>query len=360
MSLLHAEKLGMALFLFALAAEGQAQGPSVIQLVPTSGWQLVRSGQLDLAAVTRFGGDPEIEREYGVRKLELRRYRHGTQQAEALIEEATDLVSAYGLLTFYRTEEFAAESGLDMAFLGPATGLMARGRTFIRVQPAAESELSRNDLRSLLVALGGIRLAGDEAEGFPAPLPQAGLIPHTEKYLLGLAAARRVLPDFRTDLIGFTQGAEVRMGTYSTRSNHSTVLAVNYPTPQIARVRYGAMESLLGVNQEKATGGIYGKRTGSFVFLVLHSRASEAEELLKQFQVTSDVSWNEPAPEAQRFAADLAQLILSILALVFAIAAAAALGGVLLVLSHRIARRYFPDSGWANPERDEVIRLNLQ
>jgi hypothetical protein len=236
---------------------------------------------------------------------------------------------------------------------------MVQGRVCIHVRAGEGSELTRNELRSLLIAIGGAHLSREEAESFPAPLPAADLIPHTEKYLLGLETARRVLPNFRTDLIGFTQGAEARVGTYSTGAGKSTVLAVNYPTPQIARIRYGAMESLLRINMGDGPGAIYGKRGGSFVFLVLNSTSGEAEKLLKQFQVTSEVSWNERTPEPERFAMDLARMILSILLLVFVIATIAVVTGVLMVLSRRVARRFFPGSEWANPERDQTIRLNL-
>lgn len=346
--------------MLALATGGQAQGPSVVQLVPTSGWQLVRTGQLDVNAIARFGGDPAVEREYGVQKLELRYYQRGSLRADVLAEETADPVSAYGLLTFYRTEAWSPAKGLDMAFLGPSEAFLARGRTFFRIRATEGSELPREEILSLMTTIGGARLSRDETAAFPAPLPQAGLIPHSEKYVLGLEVAKRVLPDFRMDLIGFTQGAEVRVGTYATPSKTSTVLAVNYPTPQIARVRFGALESLLGINQERDSGAIYGKRSGSFVFLVLNVRGSEAAVLLDQFKVTSEVSWNEAAPEPQRFALELVRMILSVLLLVLVIVTAAVIGGVLVVLSRRVARRFFPDSGWANPEREKVIRLNLQ
>jgi energy-converting hydrogenase Eha subunit A len=353
-------QLGMALLVLAWSPLGRAQDRVVIPLLTTSDWRLVKTESLDLAGVTGFGVDPAIEREYGVKKSELRHYQLGTRKAEALLEEGPDPTASYGLLTFYRTEELTPEKGLDMAFIGPSAALMARGRVCIRVRPAAGSALTRNELRALLIAIGGTRLSREESAYFPPPLPATGLIPHSEKYLLGLETARRVLPSFRTDLIGFTQGAEARVGTYTTGGGNSTVLTVNYPTPQIARVRFGAMESLLGINQEKGSGSIYGKRSGSYVFLVLNSSGSDAGKLLKEFQVASDVSWNEPAPQAERFAYDLAQLILSIIGLVLVIATVAVVVGVLVALSHRFAKRFFPESGWANPERDNVIRLNLQ
>lgn len=350
----------MALLSLVPPLGGFAQERISIPLVPAADWRLVRSESLGVDAVDRFGGDPALDREYGVGSLELRQYQLGTHRAEALMEQASDPTAAYGLLTFYRIEEQLPDKGIEMVFLGPRDAAMARGRVYIRVRAAQGSEVSRHELRALLIAIGGTRLSRNEANELPAPLPSEGLIPHTEKYLLGLEAARRVLPNFRADLIGFAQGAEARVGTYSTAVGQARVLAINYPTPQIARVRFGAMESLLGVNQDKGPGSIYGRRTGSVVVLALESGSrSAAEKLIAQFQVTSSVSWNEPAPERERFFVDLARMILAILMLVFAIALFALLTGVLVVLSRRVAKRFFPDSGWANPEREKLIRLNL-
>jgi hypothetical protein len=352
-------QIGIVLLALAIVPFGQAQDKVVVPLISTTDWRLVRSESPNPSAPNSFETDQAVDREYGVQRLELRHYQLGTRRAEALLKEAPDPTAAYGLLTYYRTEDMTPEKGLDWAFIGPSSALMERGRVCIHVRSTDGSELTRGEIRSLMIAIGGARLSRDEGDSFPAPLPTAGLMPHTEKYLLGPETARRVLPSFRTDLIGFTQGAEARVGTYSTAAGNSTVIAVNYPTPQIARIRYGAMESLLRLNMNNVPGAIYGKRGGSFVFLVLGSNSSGAEKLLNQFQVKSEVSWNERTPEPERFAMDLAKMILSIILLVMVIVIIAVVTGVLMVLSRRVARRFFPGSEWANPGRDRVIRLNL-
>ena len=361
MFLLRGRHVGMALLPLALGCWCRAQEQVVIPLVPAANWRLASSENVSVSAVVGFGGDPVIEREYGVKSLELRQYQLETRRSEVLVEKTADATSAFGLLTYYRTEEHQPEKDLDLVLFGPSDAIMARGAAFIRVRAGAGASVSKDELRVLLIMIGGTRLSRDEASELPAPLPSTRLIPHTEKYMLGLEAARRVLPNFRTDLIGFTQGAEAQVGKYSTEMGQATVLVVSYPTPQIARVRFGAMESLLGINLAKDSGAIYGQRTGSVVILVLdNSHRAAAEKLMAQFQVTSNLSWNEPAPEAERFALDLVRMILTILFLVFAIAAFAVIGGVLVVLSRRVAKRYFPKSEWANPEGERLIRLNLR
>lgn len=238
-------QFALLLSLAGLARVASAQRPTVIPLVPAANWHLVSSEPMGLEAIRQYGGDPAIEREYGVRMLVLRKYHLGSKQAEVLLEEALDPTAAYGLFTFYRTEALRPVQGMEMTLIGLSGAAMARGRFFIRASTIAGSQTSEDELRALLIFIGGTRPNREDAGSLPVPLPETGLLPGSEKYLLGLETARRTLPAFRTDLIGFDQGAEVQVGTYTVGRDRPTLVAINYPTPQIARVRYGAMESLL-------------------------------------------------------------------------------------------------------------------
>ncbi len=351
--------VAIALARVPLLASGQEH--DVIPLVPAANWHLVSSEPMAVEATRRFGADPAIEREYGVKTVVLRKYHLDSKQAEVLLEEAYDPSAAYGLLTYYRTEEMKPARGMEVTVIGPSGAAMVRGRFFIRAWPVPGSDVSENQLRALLIAIGGTRPTRQDAAALPAPLPSAGLTPGSEKYLLGLEAARRALPSFRTDLIGFTQGAEAQVGTYSQGLARLTVLAISYPTPQIARIRFGAMENMLEINQERGAASIYGRRTGSTVILVLDAANSKAaQKLIDQFQVTSNVSWNEPAPQQERFIVDVIRMVLAILLLAFLIAGFAVGGGLILFLTRRLANRFFPQWEWADPERERIIRLNLR
>jgi hypothetical protein len=353
-----ARQFGIALVLgYALSASAQER--VVIPLIPAASWHLVSSEPMGVDAVHQFGGDPAIEREYGVNTIVVRKYHLGAKQAEVCFEEASDPSAAYGLLTFYRSEAMEPARGIGVAFTGPSGAAMARGRFYIRARPAPDSQITENDLRALLIYIGGTR--HHDTASLPVPLPSSGLIPHSEKYLLGLEAARRLLPNFRTDLIGFSQGAEAQVGTYSVGRTRATVLALNYPTPQIARARFGAMESMLGINQNKGRDSIYGRRTGSVLILVLDASDSfAARKLMDQFQVSSEISWNEAAPQREKFIVDVVRMVLAILLLAFFISGLAVAGGVLIYLSRRVARKYFPESAWGDPEHDRLITLDLR
>ncbi len=341
---------------------GRAQKNLVTPLVPAASWRLVNSQALDLNRVRQWSGDPVIEREYGVKSVEVRACRLDDTVAEVIEEQASDVTAAYGLLTFYQTEMMTPEKGMELTLSGPDGALMARGRFFIRVpRPRAPgSQLTDDNFRALLIFVGGTRPSSDALASLPAALPEAGLVPGSEKYVLGPEAARRVLPTFRTDLIGFSQGAEVHAGAYLSGKGRATVLAVTYPTPQIARVRFGAMERFLGINQDHGLGSIYGRRRGSFVFLVLNGDSPAlATRLMDQFKVSQSVTLNERYPGDESVWVQMAKLVLANLALVGILVGLAILGGVLIFLFRRLAAMWFPHSSWANPSEGTIIRLHL-
>ena len=348
--------------LVALAVTGGtvvAQEHNVIPLIPAANWHLVSTQPMGLEAIQPWGGDPAIEREFGVKTVALRTYHLADQKAELLFEEALDTSSAYGLFTFYQTAVLVAAKGMEMTRIGPQGAIMARGRFLIRARPAPDSKVSQDKIQALLILVGGTRPAQQDAASIPAPLPVQGLIEGSERYLLGLEAANRVLPKFRTDLIGFTQGAEALVGNYTTRGARATVLAITYPTPQIARERFAVMESLLDVNKDRGTDSVFGRRASSYVILVLDSGSeSAAKKLMDQFHVTANVSWNERAPDPSGFTIQVVRLVLANIMLSFIIFGFALGGGIMIFLSRRAATKWFPDS-WADPEHDHLIRIKL-
>ena len=166
---------------------------------------------------------------------------------------------------------------------------MARGNNFIRFLHGKDSPPSDSDFQALLVFVGGSKPSKSAIMSLPSPMPPKGLVPGSEKYILGLEAAKRVLPSFRTDLIGFEQGAEVQLGQYQTGKGTSTLMSISYPTPQIARVRFGALTKFLGLNQDHGADSVYGRRHRSYVFLALNAgNAETASALMDQFQVTDE------------------------------------------------------------------------
>ncbi len=352
--------LGVAFLAAPLSA--LAQTTAVVPLLPPASWHLVNSELLGLDIVREWGGDPVIEREYGVKSLIRHVYQYDNQAAEALFEEAADASSAYGLLTYYQTEAMSPEKGLELAVGGRAGSIMARGRYFIRVpRPDRQrSQLSDGEFHSLLAFIAATRPQPEAEAGLPAPLPQLGRVPGSEKYILGPEAARRILSALPVDLIGFSQNAEVKTATYVSGKDRARVVAIAYPTPQIARVRFGAMEHFLSLNQDHGPGSLYGKRRASFVFLFLDTGSQvSATRLMDQFDVSQHVVRNEKYQGDESIAVQLVKLVLANLVLVGILAGGAVLVGTLIFLSRKLAAKWFPESAWGRPEEGRIIRLNL-
>jgi hypothetical protein len=178
---------------------------------------------------------------------------------------------------------------------------------------------------------------------------------------MGLEAAKRVLPSFRTDLIGFEQSAEVQLGLYQTGKRTATVMSISYPTPQMARIRFGALTNFLGLNGDHGEDSIYGRRHGSYVFLVLKAgNAETASALLDQFQVIEGVSWDQRYVSERTFTLELVHMFLAIFLLTAILFGACILAGVLFFLSRRIAAKFFPSAQWGRTDEDQLIRLNLK
>jgi hypothetical protein len=344
---------------FPLYCSAQTK-PLVIPVVPAADWRQVDSQPLPLRAVSKYNGDLAIEQDYGVKALELRTYQLGKTRAQVVVEPAPDAISAYGLLTFYQSPEMTPEKGFELAVRDANQTLMARGNNFIRFLRGKEMP-SESDYQALLVFVGGSKPSKSAIRSLPSSMPPKGLVPGSEKYILGLEAAKHVLPSFRTDLIGFEQGAQVQLGQYQTGKGTSTFLSISYPTPQMARVRFGALSNFLGLNRDHGEDSVYGRRYRSYVFVVLNAgNAGAASELMDQFQITETVSWDQPASPERSFTLNLVHMILAILLLTAFLICACVVGGVLFFLSRRFAAKFFPDSQWGHPDDEQLIRLNLK
>lgn len=333
------------------------QKPQIMPLVPAADWRQMDSKPLPVSAVSKYGGDPAIEREYGVKDVELRTYQVEQTPIKVLVEPAANAASAYGLLTFYRTASMLPVKGIALAYSDDRGTLMARGKNFIRFPRPQEPTLSQNDYQALLLYVGGAQ----GSENTPDPMPQKDLVPGSEKYLVGLEAAKQVLPSFRTDLLGFDQGAEVQLGKYRTAKGTATVLVISYPTAQIARIRFGAMSDMLGLNQERGTNPLYGRRQSSYVFVVLGADSSKiAQGLMEQFKVAEALSWDQRYAGKKSFTAQLYEMFLAIFILTFALIGAAMVAGVIFFFSRRLARKFFPNSQWGRTDEDQLIRLDIK
>lgn len=333
----------------------------------------------------KWGGDPAVEREYGVKSVTERTYQFENHTAQVLLEPAADASSAYGLLTYYESapssatpagapgRKMAPFGNMLLTVIGEGRGeqgaLMARGPVFIRVSPLTNPPLAEADLRALLIEAGGPPPSPTVTESLPAPLPSQGLAPGSEKYLVGPETARRVLPQFPVALLGFDQGAEVQVGAYTAASaRHGgaavvTLVEISCPTVQLAIQRFTAIQKAqkaMALNEDHGAAWVYSRRAGTFVLLALGADSqSAAQRFLDQFTVAKQVSWDQRYPGDKNVVLQMVELVLANLMLVAILVSFSVVGGVLVFLSKSLARRRLSQSGLPGSGDGSIITLNL-
>lgn len=345
--------------LFSLPSFAYQDRPVSAQKTPAD-WRQLNSEPLAIDALEKYGAQTNIDREYGVKSAEFRTYALGGQNLQVVVEHAPDAVAAYGVFTFYRTEKTQPISGMDLAVEGSQSALMVRGKDLFRVLKPGQGTLHPSALKSLLVQMGGATLSANALADFPAPLPPEKLLPGSEKYILGPLAAKVAIPLIPTDALGFDRGAEVHVGEYNLGGDHQQLVAISYPTPMIARQRYAEIEGTLNFYKDTNKRTAYGRRDGSFIFLVLGGGRADAKVLLDKFRVARDVSWNIPYPGSKPVTQQLLEFVLGNIFLSILIASLGLIGGVAIALSRQIAARWFPGAKWGHPDEGNFVSLNIK
>ena len=143
-------------------------------------------------------------------------------------------------------------------------------------------------------------------------LPAAGLIPNSERYILGPVSLQRFEPRISPAAAAFRLGAEAQLGQYQTPKGPLSLTIFSYPTPSMAREQANEMQ--------KASGAVV-KRTGPLVAAIMNPPdADAAERLLGKVNYIATVTEGEKVPqnEIKGFAKDLLNMF--------------ALAGIVLIL----------------------------
>ncbi len=178
----------------------------------------------------------------------------------------------------------------------------------------------------------------------PDHLPAAGLVPDSERYVLGPVSLARFDPEVSSSAAAFHLGTEVESALYRDGSAAPMKLAIfSFPTPESARERTAVFS--------KTPNSIV-KRSGPLVAVVFSPANSDAaEKLLSQVRYEAAVTTGEKLPTKKdnwgNFMVNVSVLI-GIL-LVFAVLSGLVFGGI-RTLFHR---------GGASGDGEEMITLHL-
>jgi len=152
-------------------------------------------------------------------------------------------------------------------------------------------------------------------------LPDKGLVPNSERYILGPVGLEKFAPAISPSTAAFHFGAEAQFGLFHFPSGDMKLAIFSYPTPQIARERL--------VDFQRISGAM-AKRAGPLIAVVLSPpNADDAERLLAQIRYAPTITLDEHVPGARD---NIGNLVINIfkltgLLLVFCLVAGLSFGG---------------------------------
>jgi hypothetical protein len=284
--------------------------------------------------------DKAIWDECGLQEVEQAGYGSGAGSFFAAAFRLKDPTGAFAAFEWQRPADsrpspiaaLSAESGSQL--------LLAYGNYLLRFDGAKPEAAA---LKPFLERLP--RLERGSLPALDGYLPSSGLIPSSQRYLLGPESLARFAPQIPPSVAAFHLGAEVQLGRFRSKSDDLTLAIFSYPTPQIAMQRIAAFQKLPGV---------LAKRTGPLIAAILPpGNPDEAEKLLSQVNYQASISWDQYVPKRRD---NIGVIVINSFIIVgimfcFSVVAGLALGGLRVFYRRRLG---LPD------RPDLIITLGLQ
>jgi hypothetical protein len=231
--------------------------------------------------------DQTLDEEYGFEATEQAAFAGQDKSlAKKFIATAWRFRDSTGAMAFFQQRRPSGASPAKLTQLSVATSdgvILAYGNYVFQftgaVPPAAE-------LSTLYTQLP--RLEQSPLPALIGFLPSEGLIPNSERYVLGPVSLKLFEPRIAPSVAAFHLGSEGQLGKYQTTKGPMTLAIFNYPTPNIARERADDFQKLPGA---------VAKRTGPLVAVIIQPPdADAAERVLSQVRYEANLIWNEKVP----------------------------------------------------------------
>jgi hypothetical protein len=312
-----------------------------------------------------------VLKEYGFQHFEKATYTRDDGRSLAIRAAVfADSSGAYGAFTYYASEEMAEETiGAQAAFLNNRV-LFYQGNVLIDAVFDRMSVMSAAQLRQLAGLLPPAEGNKGNLPSLPTRLPkrtaETSLEKNTTKYILGPAALDRLGSPLPASLVDFKSGAEVVLGRYAVNAGDSTLMLVEYPTPQIAAERLRQIDASHQVTQQQPgvasivdVGPFFDTRTGPIIVIAAGPLSkSEARALMSSISYEADVTWNENTYVTKKD--NLANFLFNAIILCGIVVGLALVAGVAFGGLRLLVKRLFPDSVFDRRETMEIISLHLE
>jgi hypothetical protein len=271
-----------------LAAGGLlAQGPAGQAI-----WPEQIAGFIRMSAKPASPAERPLWDEYGLRDAEQATYTARGRRFEAVAYRLNDSTGAFAAFQWQRPPDARPSQAAELAVETRDGFLVAHGNYLFRFtgwKPAAA------DLTPLFQGLKNVDRAALPV--LPKYLPAKGLVPNSERYVLGPVSLAKFDAAVPSAVAAFQFSAEGAVGTYRTRSVEFPLAIFSYPTPQIARQRLADFQKLPGA---------IANRSGSMVAVAVDPGDIEAaRNLVSAVRFQGMITWNERVPTQRDNIGDL-------------------------------------------------------
>jgi hypothetical protein len=232
--------------------------------------------------------EPDLYRDFGFISAEQAQYTSSGKHFTATVWRLGDSTGALAMFDVQRPANATPAKLAPLSARTPDGAVFAYGNYVFQISRAVPAQTfpEQKDLELLFSRLP--QLDNAPLPALASSLPQDGLIPNSERYILGPASLARFEPRIAPSLAAFRLGTEAQLGRYRTPKGDLTLVIFSYPTPNIARER---QEAFLKVP------GTIAKRSGPLVGVVVQSPDPDAtERVLSRVHYAGNLTLNEKVP----------------------------------------------------------------
>ncbi len=223
--------------------------------------------------------DQPVWDEYGLKEAETATFENGARSIVATGYRLADPTGAMAAFEWQRPAGFTASAVAPHAVQGKGM-LVAHGNFLFSF---ADYQLSGEEFAALTGSLRNLDTTTLPA--FTSFLPEANLVPGSQRYLLGPVSLEKFYPGIPPSVAGFSMGAEAQVASFRSPRGELRLVLFNYPTPQIAMQKVQDFQTVTGVVV---------KRSGPLVAAVLSPPDPDAaERLLGEIRYEAQITLHE-------------------------------------------------------------------
>ena len=341
--------------------------PAPVLPAQFAGWQVKDSVTKSADPAVADAVNAPVLQEYGFQRLEKATFTRDDGRKLAIKAAVfADTSGAYGAFTYYKTPVMLTEKIGGQASSLNNRVLFYQGNILVDAVFDKLNAMSAAELRELAGLLPAPAGNARNLPPLPTYLPKQSYQKNTAKYILGPVTLDRVGAPLPTPMVDFKSGAEVVIGKYAANAGDSTLMLIEYPTPQIAAEKLRQIDAAHQANPQPHTGAaplldigpFFDKRTGPILVIAAGPLSvSEARTLLGSVSYEADVTWNQNTYLSKKD--NLANLLFNVIVLCgivigLALVAGVAFGGIRILM-----KRILPNRVFDRPEDMEFISLHL-